>query len=203
VSAHYQYILRRFVVFSGASPSGRASSPTAAAFPIPMRRWGCSCVCAGTRADFAKHLRFRAGTTYTLAYSAAQRSLGNGGESWNVLISGAVIHPTVPVHKLCRLLGYFVATSTSQTLAFLGTDLATAINCFHWTTSASRPPLNLGPPNGNTNHADKRRTLIGLRSSLWRRMRCQRQHHQQRAVLLRLDQFDRAGEQWRLIVMAG
>jgi len=67
------------------------------------------------------------GTNYTIIYSAAQRGTGEGGESWNVTIDGTVIATNNPGSSATSYVNYtarFTATSTTHTLAFVGTDLA-------------------------------------------------------------------------------
>jgi hypothetical protein len=68
------------------------------------------------------------GSTYTLTFSAAQRASGqNGGQSWNVTLDGNVLGSFNPGPSATAYSDYsvtFVATAATQTLAFLGTDLA-------------------------------------------------------------------------------
>ena len=67
------------------------------------------------------------GTNYGVTYLAAQRAgtLGNGGESWNVTLDGAVIQANSPGGTSYAVYTTsFTATSTYHTLAFVGTNLA-------------------------------------------------------------------------------
>ena len=70
---------------------------------------------------------FTPGTSYTITYSAAQRSGSSqhGGESWNVVIDGNVIKVNSPGStSYTTYTATFTATATTHTLAFAGTDLA-------------------------------------------------------------------------------
>jgi hypothetical protein len=71
------------------------------------------------------------GTTYVVSYAAAQRSgsAQNGGESWNVTIDGTTIQANNPGStNYTSYSTTFVASAAMQTLAFVGTDLATGDN---------------------------------------------------------------------------
>ncbi len=70
---------------------------------------------------------FTPGNSYTMTYSAAQRSGAsqNGGESWNVVIDGNVIKSNAPgATSYTTYTATFTATAKTHTLAFVGTDLA-------------------------------------------------------------------------------
>ena len=112
----------------GASPAPvrtvRASSPTAAHFLIPMRRLGNRRPWSRSMEPFRKfYTVFAPGQTYTFTYSAAQRS--SSSQSWNVTIDNAVIQSNSPGStSYTTYTAGFVATATSHSLAFVGTDLA-------------------------------------------------------------------------------
>jgi hypothetical protein len=66
------------------------------------------------------------GTSYLLTFSAAQRTLSNhGGETWQVLLDGTVVADYAPPQAATGYTDYsavFVATASSQTLSFVGTN---------------------------------------------------------------------------------
>lgn len=65
-----------------------------------------------------------AGENYTIAFSAAQRSGWGGAQTWNVAVNGTVIASFDPAQYATAYTEYiaqFTATSTSQTVSFIGT----------------------------------------------------------------------------------
>lgn len=69
---------------------------------------------------------FVPGTTYVVSYAAAQRSgaAQHGGETWNVTIDGNVIQTNTPGGtSYAPYSTTFVASATTHTLAFVGTNL--------------------------------------------------------------------------------
>ena len=69
---------------------------------------------------------FTAGIKYKIIFSAAQRGNGNGGQTWSVRINGSTIGNFAPAASATNYIDYstnFTATATTQTLAFVGTDL--------------------------------------------------------------------------------
>ena len=68
-----------------------------------------------------------AGETYSVTFSAAQRSGTNGGgQTWQVLIGSSVIGSFAPPESATSYTDYtatFVSTGATQTLSFVGTDL--------------------------------------------------------------------------------
>jgi hypothetical protein len=94
---------------------------------------------------------FTQGTTYTLTFSAAQRPGGNqhGGQSWNVTIDNNVVASYNPGAGATTYVNYtatFVASAATQTLAFLGTDLATGDNTVFIDDVRISPPISQLPP---------------------------------------------------------
>ena len=70
---------------------------------------------------------FTPGNSYTITYSAAQRSGAsqNGGESWNVVIDGNVIKNNNPgATSYTTYTATFMAAAATHTVSFVGTDLA-------------------------------------------------------------------------------
>lgn len=65
-----------------------------------------------------------AGENYTIAFSAAQRSGWGGAQTWNVAVNGTVIASFAPAQSATAYTEYiaqFTATSTNQTISFVGT----------------------------------------------------------------------------------
>jgi alpha-L-rhamnosidase len=95
---------------------------------------------------------FTPGTTYTITFSAAQRAdSGNqhGGESWNVTLDGNVIRSYNPGASATSYVNYtasFVATATTHTLGFVGTDLATGDNTVFIDNVRISPPNQFKVP---------------------------------------------------------
>jgi len=77
---------------------------------------------------------FVPGTNYTVSFLASQRQNkggGQSGETFNVTLDGAVIGRFAPPQSGTSYLPYstnFIATATTHTLAFVGTDLFTGDN---------------------------------------------------------------------------
>lgn len=74
---------------------------------------------------------FVSGRTYTITFSAAQRTYENGGQTWNLKIGSTVIGSYNPGPGATSYVDYtanFTATATTNTLTFAGTDLNTGDN---------------------------------------------------------------------------
>jgi hypothetical protein len=107
---------------------------------------------------------FSPGTTYTITFSAAQRSGvdQHGGQSWNVKIDGTVVGNYNPGPGATSYADYsatFTATAATHTLAFVGTDLVGGDNTVFIDNVriavAALPPANAGfesPGIGNGNY---------------------------------------------------
>lgn len=120
--------------FSGASPSGSGLVSNGSGFSNPNAP-------EGTQAAFVQEFGtlsqaiggLTIGSKYTLTFAAAQRSGANqhGGESWNVKMDSTLIASYNPGPAATSYVDYtatFTATATTQTLTFVGTDLATGDN---------------------------------------------------------------------------
>ena len=112
--------------FSGGSPSGSGILANGSGFGNPGAPLGTQAAFIQEYGTISQTLTgFTPGKTYTLSYSAAQRTANAGGESWNVKIDSNVIQSNSPGST-----GYttytisFVATAATHTLTFAGTDLA-------------------------------------------------------------------------------
>jgi hypothetical protein len=94
---------------------------------------------------------FTQGATYTVTFEAAQRPGANqhGGQSWNVLINNNVIgsyNPGAGATSYANYSANFVASAASNTLAFVGTDLATGDNTVFLDNVSISPPVSQVPP---------------------------------------------------------
>jgi alpha-L-rhamnosidase len=69
---------------------------------------------------------FTPGSNYTVTFAAAQRNYQqNGGQTWNLMLDGNIIGSFAPPRAATNYVDYstnFMATATSHTLAFAGTD---------------------------------------------------------------------------------
>jgi len=112
--------------FSGASPTGSGIVANGSGFSNPNAPLGGQAAFVQEHGQFSQTISgLKPGTNYTLAYSAAQRSGANGGESWNVLMGGSVIQSNSPgATSYTDYSANFVAMAASETLMFAGTDLA-------------------------------------------------------------------------------
>jgi hypothetical protein len=120
--------------FSGTGSSGAGLVANGSGFSNPNAPQGVQAAFVQSYGGIAQLLYgFTQGTTYTVTFSAAQRPGGSqhGGQSWNVVINNNVIRSYNPGAGATSYVNYsatFVATAASQTLAFVGTDLATGDN---------------------------------------------------------------------------
>lgn len=88
---------------------------------------------------------FTPGTTYTITYSAAQRSENN--QSWNVMIGNSVIATNNPGGTgYATYSASFTASSATQLLTFVGTDLAGGDNTVFIDNIRINPPVSQLPP---------------------------------------------------------
>lgn len=94
---------------------------------------------------------FTPGTTYTITFSAAERS-GNS-QSWNIKVNNSVIGSYNPGSSATAYTDYtatFTATASTSTLQFVGTDLAGGDNTVFIDNMRISPPL-LPVPTVTTN----------------------------------------------------
>jgi hypothetical protein len=110
--------------FNGASPNGSGIVANGSAFGNPNAPLGSQAAFVQEYGTISQTLSgFTPGNTYTLAYSAAQR--GGSRQTWNVKIDGTTIQSNSPGStSYTDYMATFVATATSHTLTFVGTDLA-------------------------------------------------------------------------------
>src|ERR1019366_2904051 len=89
-----------FWVFSGAAGSGSGIVANGSGFSNPNAPEGTQAAFVQSYGSIAQTLSgFTPGTSYTITYSAAQRSGASqhGGESWNIVTDGHVIKPNASV----------------------------------------------------------------------------------------------------------
>jgi len=117
-----------FWTFSGAAGSGSGIVANGSGFSNPNAPEGTQAAFLQEYGTITQTLSgFVPGKSYTITYSAAQRSGSsqNGGESWNVVIDGNVIKANSPgATSYTTYTATFTASATIHTLAFVGTDLA-------------------------------------------------------------------------------
>ena len=116
-----------FWTFGGAAGSGSGIVANGSGFSNPTAPEGVQAAFLQEYGTITQTLSgFAPGTSYTITYSAAQRSGAsqNGGESWNVVIDGSVIKANNPgATSYTTYTATFTATATTHTLSFVGTDL--------------------------------------------------------------------------------
>ena len=117
-----------FWVFSGAAGSGSGIVANGSGFSNPNAPEGTQAAFVQSYGSIAQTLSgFTPGTSYTITYSAAQRSGASqhGGESWNIVTDGNVIKPNAPgATSYTTYTATFTASAAIHTLSFMGTDLA-------------------------------------------------------------------------------
>ncbi len=126
-SGNYQYFPKGgFWLFSVTNGSGIVANGSG--FSNPSAPEGTQAAFVQSNGVISQVLSgFVPGTTYTIIYSAAQRSGASqhGGESWNVMIDNTVIQSNSPGGtSYVNYTTTFVATAVTHTLSFVGTDLA-------------------------------------------------------------------------------
>jgi len=100
---------------------------------------------------------FTPGINYTLSFLAAERP--NNTQSWNVTVNGTVIASFNPGASATSYVTYtanFTATAATETLAFVGTDLAGGDNTVfidnvRITAPPTQPPVNINIQQSGTN----------------------------------------------------
>jgi hypothetical protein len=111
--------------FSGASPSGSglvANGGGFGNFNAPQGVQAAFVQAAGTISQAISG--FTPGINYTISFLAAQRL--NNAQSWNVTVNGVVIASFNPGSSATTYVPYtatFTATTATQTVAFVGTNL--------------------------------------------------------------------------------
>jgi hypothetical protein len=136
--------------FGGASGNGSGLIANGSGFGNPSAPQGVQAAFVQSFGSISQLLYgFTPGTTYTITYSAAQRSGANqhGGESWNVLIDNTVITNNNPgATSYTTYTATFTASAFTHTLSFVGTDLATGDNTVFLDNVRISPPVSQVPP---------------------------------------------------------
>lgn len=116
--------------FSGSAGSGSGIIANGSGFSNPNAPQGVQAAFVQATGTISQAIGgFVPGRTYTVVFSAAQRSGVNqhGGESWNLNVDSTVIGSFNPGPGATSYADYsasFVASASTHTLAFVGTDLA-------------------------------------------------------------------------------
>jgi alpha-L-rhamnosidase len=112
--------------FNGASPNGSGLVGNGSAFANPGAPQGVQAAFVQRSGIVSQAIPgFTSGTLYMISFYAAQRP--NNAQSWNVTVNGTVVASFNPGASATSYANYtttFMATAASQTVAFVGTDLA-------------------------------------------------------------------------------
>lgn len=136
--------------FSGTGASGSGIVANGSVFSNPNAPEGSQAAFVQQFGSFAQTIAgFTPGTSYTISYSAAQRStVQNGGETWDVAIDGNVIKSNIAgATTYTAQTATFTATAGFHTLSFVGTNLNGGDNTVFIDNLSFNPPLstNQGP----------------------------------------------------------
>jgi hypothetical protein len=136
--------------FSGASGNGSGLVANGSGFSNPNAPQGVQAAFVQGYGTLSQMLYgFTPGTTYTILYSAAQRSGANqhGGESWNVMIDNAIIATNAPGSTSYTTYSVsFTASAFMHALSFVGTDLAGGDNTVFLDNVRISPAVSQVPP---------------------------------------------------------
>ncbi|HEV2329882.1 MAG TPA: DUF642 domain-containing protein, partial [Verrucomicrobiae bacterium] len=112
--------------FSGASPDGSGLIANGSAFGNPNAPEGVQAAFVQEYGTITQTISgFIPGTNYTISFLAAERP--GDSQSWNVTVDGSVVGSFNPGSSATSYEEYstnFTATSATETLGFVGTDLA-------------------------------------------------------------------------------
>jgi hypothetical protein len=112
--------------FNGASPNGSGLVGNGSLFGSPNALQGVQAAFVQEDGSISQAISgFTPGVTYTIGFLAAERP--NNTQSWNVTVNGVVIASFNPGSSATSYLNYtatFTATAATETVAFVGTDLA-------------------------------------------------------------------------------
>jgi len=141
--------------FSGASPNGSGIVGNGSLFGNPNAPQGVQAAFVQEHGTISQAISgFTPGIIYTLSFLAAERF--NNNESWSVTVNGAVIASFNPGSSATSYVNYtttFTATAATETVAFVGTDLAGGDNTiFIDNVRITAPPI-LPPVNINIQQA--------------------------------------------------
>ncbi|MGA2245043.1 MAG: protease pro-enzyme activation domain-containing protein [Verrucomicrobiota bacterium] len=154
--------------FGGASPNGSGILANGSAFSNPTAPQGVQAAFVQEDGTISQALSgLIPGTNYTVTFQAAERP-GNA-QSWKVTINGASIGSYNPGSGATAYAPYtasFTATAPTETLAFVGTDLAGGDNTIFIDNVqiASISPAAPAPPTGLTATAGIAQVILGWNS---------------------------------------
>lgn len=137
--------------FNGANGNGSGIVGNGSAFLSPSAPQGVQAAFIQKTGTISQTISgFTPGINYTISFLAAERL--NNAQSWNVTVNGAVIGSFNPGSSATDYVNYsatFTATAATQTVAFVGTDLAGGDNTvFIDNVRITAPPI-LPPVNIN------------------------------------------------------
>jgi hypothetical protein len=133
--------------FSGATGNGSGLVANGSAFGNPNAPQGVQAAFLQKYGAISQAISgFTPGANYTISFFAAERF--NNAQSWNVTVNGVVIasfNPGAGAGGYVNDMATFAATAATETVAFVGTDLATGDNTVfidnvRITALASPPP---------------------------------------------------------------
>ncbi|HWD91579.1 MAG TPA: DUF642 domain-containing protein, partial [Verrucomicrobiae bacterium] len=137
--------------FSGVTPNGSGIVRNGSLFGNPTAPQGVQAAFVQEYGSISQALSgFTAGRDYTITFLAAERS--GEAQTWDLTVNGAVIASFNPGSKATSYATYtafFTATANTQTLAFVGTDLAGGDNTVFIDNVRITTPSILAPVNLN------------------------------------------------------
>jgi hypothetical protein len=141
--------------FSGASPSGSGLVGNGSLFGNPTAPQGVQAAFIQRQGTISQAISgFTPGINYTVSFLAAERNAN--AQSWNVTANGAVIGSFNPGASATSYVNYttsFTASAATETLAFVGTDLAGGDNTIFIDNLRITAPPILPPVNINIQQA--------------------------------------------------
>jgi hypothetical protein len=136
--------------FSGSGGNGSGLIANSSGFGNPNASQGVQAAFVQSYGTISQLLYgFTPGTTYTITYSAAQRTGASqhGGESWNVMIDSTAISTNSPGASVyVNYTATFTASAFTHTLSFAGTDLAGGDNTVFLDNVRFSPAISQTPP---------------------------------------------------------
>jgi hypothetical protein len=113
-------------IFSGVSPNGSGIVGNGSLFANPSAPQGVQAAFVQEHGTISQAIPgFNSGTPYMISFYAAQRPANS--QSWNVTVNGTVIasfNPGASATSYGSYTATFTATAATETVAFVGTDLA-------------------------------------------------------------------------------
>jgi len=114
--------------FSGSSPNGSGIVGNGSAFGNPTAPQGVQAAFLQEYGTISQTISgLIPGVNYTIGFLGAERPFNNSAQSWNVTVNGTVVasfNPGSSATSYMPCTATFKATAATQTVAFVGTDLA-------------------------------------------------------------------------------